>query len=66
MYPHTTMYPEPGSCVAAITKHASSTPREVANMPAPHGHQDSVSFSSPKRGMHGQYFGQFVNPLVFP
>ena len=34
-----TLPPIPGEGFAAITKHASLTPREVANIPDPHGHQ---------------------------
>jgi hypothetical protein len=41
------MYPEPGVIVAAITKQASSDPSDVANMPLPHGNQDSVRPSLP-------------------
>merc|ERR1719210_155372 len=35
--PHTTVYPEPFSQLAPKTKQASFGPKEVANMPAPHG-----------------------------
>lgn len=47
MYPQTHMEPEPGFGLAAMTKHASFTPSDVANMPDPQGHQKSVSWYSP-------------------